>query len=122
MSADNWTLCPTCYDAWRARETQIFTEAMNAYGKVGEREYHEIQASAKAFSEKRPDQTLREDWSIGTDEYGQFTVDYRSSCSQCNYEFDYKIALSPEQIAEHNASNPKPPIEVAAKRLSRRTR
>jgi len=122
MSADNWTLCPTCYAAWRERETQLFTDAMNAYGKVGEREYHEIQASAKAFSAKQPERTLREDWDIGTDEDGQFAVDYRSSCNSCDYAFNYKVTLSPEEIVQHNAEQPKDTISIAARRLGRRTR
>ena len=66
MSADRWSLCPQCI----------------AENKVDEEEYD--------ISDT--EETLRQDWEIGTDEEGRFFVDYHCSCDICGLAFNYKFA------------------------------
>lgn len=84
MSADNWAICPKCKKALKK-------EPKTAYGEATEAEYLE---SIK----ERDDQlfySLREDYTLGINEEGEFSVYYGAHCEVCGfkYEFSHKENL-----------------------------
>lgn len=71
MSADNWTVCPKCWNEGRVlRMTDL-----------------------EPYAELPP--TMREDYEIGLDEEGDFTVSYRCYCKTCKFiwRFSYSCKV-----------------------------
>ncbi len=69
------------------------------YGKVGAEEYTAAIKAADAMPGV-PEETLREDYELGTNKSGKFTVGYWAHCEVCGFEFSYKHAvdaLDPEE-------------------------
>lgn len=87
MSADNWALCPKCKQKADQDYEKKMADLQAQYGKIPAAEY----VSALRNAEARPVQreTLREDYEMGTDEYGTFSVSYRASCN-CGFSFKFK--------------------------------
>ena len=85
MSADNWTVCPQCKNTCdkQMRSNRGLAEA--SYGKVSAQEY--LGLLAEANKEIIPGDTLREDWHIGVEEDGTFSVGYTARCKECGFEF-----------------------------------
>lgn len=121
MSADNWTICPKCEEARREESQQIYEKAANAYGKVSESEYHAMKEAARVVDATEPKQTLREDWEIGTAANGEFEVDYRSSCDECDYCFAYRVTIEGDEVSALAASQVDP-VYAAARRVARAQR
>lgn len=88
MSADNWAICPKCNAANIADKEKAQIEAGAAYGKVAPAEYRKMMEAAYAPIETET--TLREDYEIGVNRNGEFSVNYGCSCSVCNFAFSYK--------------------------------
>ena len=42
--------------------------------------------------------TLREDWDIGINAYGLFEINYRASCRECRFNFEYKYSIDVLQL------------------------
>ena len=82
MSADNWGICPKC------KETAEKNIA-SAYGKVSEEEYL---ATLNKRKEVENETTLREDYEVGVDIDGEFSVSYSCHCSKCGFKFEYKYS------------------------------
>lgn len=80
MSADNWGVCPKCKET---AENKI----ASAYGKVSEDEYLAILNTCKKI-----EATLREDYELGVDTDGEFSVSYSCHCSKCGFKFEYKYS------------------------------
>jgi transposase-like protein len=78
VSADRWAKCPKC--------TKKLQDTLNSsYGKVSEDEYLD---ALRQVNEQ--DETMREDYSIWTEQDGAFKVEYSCSCSVCGFKFTYK--------------------------------
>lgn len=90
MSANNWRVCPKCLKNDKKQKKSDTEQLKKAYGKVSEEEYLSMKARIEAQQEIIPE-NLREDWSIGIDEDGNFFVSYRCSCDVCGFDFDYSI-------------------------------
>lgn len=96
MSADNWSICPRC----KAQNERAYAQAQerlaSAYGEVSETDYLAIKAVVEAGL-PAPDDTLREDYGIGTDELGVFRAYYRARCTVCSFkhEFEHQEVLLP---------------------------
>ncbi len=69
MSADNWAPCPQCKKNEKPEKSK--------YGKVSEEEYLESIKQPK----KELEATLREDYSLGINEEGQFSANWLRLCS-----------------------------------------
>lgn len=95
MSADNWRVCPKCKKKNdRANENRILYVA-EQYGKVPAEKYI---ALAKAASKPiEIEEAFREDFDIGINEDGTFSICYTGSCQECgarfHYEFEDKSAI-----------------------------
>ena len=79
MSADNWGICPKCYQS-------KFKKMKDSYGKVSQEEYLKM-------INRNPllDATLREDYEIWTDKDGTFNIIYNCHCEECNFTYKYKF-------------------------------
>lgn len=88
MSADNWAACPKCVESVISKTNEDKLAAGRAYGKVSPEEYLELLSAASSVTAM--EETLREDYELGTDKFGLFTVSYGCSCSKCGFEFTYK--------------------------------
>jgi hypothetical protein len=88
MSADNWTHCPQCRaDAMRAKRS-LEAEAKATYGKKSPEEYESLRAAASMTLHVEPE--FREDYEIGVDSDGLFTVDYSGRCQSCGFRYAFK--------------------------------
>ena len=91
MSASNWDMCPRC----NAKEADELAKAKvrlkAAYGKVEVGEY-EVLKDAIAEREKQVmEDTLREDWQIGVNDFGLFYVRYSCGCTAAGCKFSYEF-------------------------------
>jgi hypothetical protein len=95
MSADNWAICPKCKRDADADKARKFADARAKYGKIQQDEYLKLLGESEAPTEYG--ETLREDWELGTDEDGLFSVRYDSHCSACGFKFSFnkKIDVLP---------------------------
>lgn len=95
MSADNWGICPKCKRQRIQAAGKADRQAKDAYGKVSEAEYLKLvedaqKLNAAALKPSGEQNTLREDYKIGTNENGIFTVHYACSCRHCGFQFEFK--------------------------------
>lgn len=89
MSADNWTTCPRCMKAARDAAAKAAKKLLADYGKISADEYAR-RTIAQATGARKPVDTLREDWEVGMDANGKFTVNYAASCDVCGFSFEHK--------------------------------
>lgn len=85
MSADNWTKCPQC----QRRKLDAVSAARELYGKVPVEQYEAKLAEAREQVNDASDESLREDYSIGTWR-GVFRVEYSSRCTSCGYSKEFQ--------------------------------
>jgi hypothetical protein len=90
MSADNWTTCPECKIAHAADRDARMRKVAKSYGKVPAEEYERMAGEARREPIKVQDDTLREDYEIGTNAEGMFSVGYSCSCTKCGWSFKFK--------------------------------
>jgi hypothetical protein len=89
VSADNWTQCPCCRQAWTDELQRRGVEVEAAYGKVTPDEYERLREGLRKFAGARRDETFREDYEIGID--GDFfVVDYCGRCDKCGFGHTFK--------------------------------
>ncbi len=86
MSADNWAICPKCNARKLAVRNASKQAAEDAYGKAPPSEYLELLRIASLPVTR--EQTLREDYGIGIDDEGNFSVDYQAGCA-CGFTFRF---------------------------------
>jgi hypothetical protein len=89
MSARNWTHCPRClqkHTEFRDAEIRI---AKALYGVVEPDEYAAAMQSAEAIPE-RPEPSFRENWEIGIESDGFFSVSYGGNCTKCDYSHEFE--------------------------------
>jgi len=90
MSADNWGVCPRCRVAHEQDLLARAKEVDAAYGKVAPTEYDGLRRQYAAFAETRPEETFREDYEIGMNTDGTFSVDYHGRCETCGLKHVFK--------------------------------
>jgi hypothetical protein len=90
MSADNWGICPKCKLDEIKRIEDLKLKAGEAYGKIPPEEYLEL--LDEASKTRSYDNTLREDYEVGTDEDGEFSVSYSSFCT-CGFKYKYEVKI-----------------------------
>jgi len=73
----------------RKYKADAIAKAEKSYGKVSVDEFQKAVKTANALPDE-PDNTLREDYSIGVDLDGMFYVSYACSCSKCGFKFEFK--------------------------------
>lgn len=88
MSADNWGVCPQCKKITDKKNKQRILNVGKQYGKVSPEEF--IKLSAEASQPIKVEETLREDYEIGVDDEGMFTVSYVCSCEVCGFKYEFK--------------------------------
>lgn len=87
MSADNWTTCPKCKWNEEKKKEKDIKKLNKYYGKIPASEFAE---KYKKINEPiLIDCTLREDYEIGISD-GLFEGEYRASCSECKFSFEWK--------------------------------
>ncbi len=90
MGADNWAKCPKCQQL----KEQRLNKVNESYGQVPPEDYLRLVKEAEETGihpRGRTDTPMREDWEIGTDESGIFSIDYSCHCDACGFEFEYKF-------------------------------
>jgi hypothetical protein len=89
MSADNWTRCPTCEAKRQASIHTAEEEAVAAYGTVSVEEFDRLRDVSLAMKDAPVEDTLREDYSVGVNVAGQFSISYSCSCKVCGFEWTH---------------------------------
>lgn len=88
MSADNWQICPRCKKQNEKDAADRLASAEASYGKVPASEYEKLIAAAR-----KPvglTATFREDYELGVDEEGTFSVTYSGWCGSCRLAFKFE--------------------------------
>jgi hypothetical protein len=82
MSADNWAVCPRCFDGAQRKADEEKVAVMGTYGTVP---VEEFDAAREALVEPKPDdfRTFREDYEFYGAETGVVKVNYRGACTVC---------------------------------------
>lgn len=91
MSADNWAICPNCARIAEEKREKAIEKAQAAYGKVTAEKFMAGIAAAEALPDK-PEESLREDYCLGTRIDGEFYVSYACSCRECGFEYQFDIS------------------------------
>lgn len=87
MSADNWTQCPKCLQAYTKQREESQERIRQAYGKLPPEDYNVLILDTALAPPD--DDTLREDYEIGIHKE-EFFVSYSGSCNVCGFSFGYK--------------------------------
>lgn len=94
MSADNRTFCPQCKLDKEDVIKKARLEAGKSYGKVTSSEFLSLMNDISSNENKEQERTLREDYEIGMDEHGSFSIDYSASCGECGFKYKYDYVVS----------------------------
>jgi hypothetical protein len=89
MSANNWRICPKCSAASNAAASEARKKTKEAYGCVSSTEYGKMVQQIKDW--KSPGETLREDYELGVQKNGVFSVAYFATCTECGWSFEYRF-------------------------------
>ena len=95
MSADNWTtrnwtICPECRFKKETAATEARLEVEKLYGKVTFDEFSSLINNTLNKKNEEQEKTLRENYEIGIDEFGSFSIDYQASCNECQFKYKYE--------------------------------
>jgi hypothetical protein len=98
MSADNWARCPKCQDKHDKEWALKVKKVESLYGKVSAEEF--IKARETIREKPKLEETFREDYEIGLDKDGTFSVGYVGGCTYkgCGFKvsYSYKKEVFPE--------------------------
>jgi hypothetical protein len=100
MSANRWSSCPKCYANAVKEAERRARVAAESYGKVSPEEYLELRGAAENPPDVEP--TMREDWDLGVEPDGTFSIDYRASCNICGFRFRFKQEAAVLAAAENH--------------------
>lgn len=88
MGGDNWAICPQCKKNVETAKREAQVAAGEAYGKVDIHEYLEmLRAAEKPIAIT---QTFREDYEIGINNDGTFSINYGGACEKCDFGHTFK--------------------------------
>lgn len=90
MSANNWVICPRCKITRAEQVSKRLKEMQEQYGKIEQEEFIKLRQEVIDFAGEPIENKLREDWYIGTDSDGEFSVDYYCSCQTCGFNHTFK--------------------------------
>jgi hypothetical protein len=92
MSANRWSQCQKCRVLRDKAIADAIERAKAAYGTVSEKKYQAVLQEVLANADKVPElgESLREDWDIGIEQDGKFSVGYRAYCEKCDFSFEYR--------------------------------
>ncbi len=90
MSADNWTICPKCIKTHKDARDKAIASVRAQYGKLTSDEFIAKLRDAEAAKPTPTQETLREDYELGTSKEGVFMVSYSCGCSECGFTFKHR--------------------------------
>lgn len=89
MSANNWSVCPKCFNAAREKSYKLQEELLDKYGKIPPNEFIKLSKEAKTPTTDTIEATLREDYEIMVSKFGLFTIGYSGRCDKCGFKYDF---------------------------------
>lgn len=103
MSADNWAICPKCKSNREIMIKALRETVSASYGKATQDKFLAQMRDIANKETEEQEKTLREDYEMGMDEFGSFSIDYRAICSKCGFKYSYDYVASIPPLI----SNPK---------------
>lgn len=91
MGADNWTVCPRCFDNARRAADEAKVAVMALYGVVPVEEF-DAQRDALAEPTEGDFTTFREDYEFYGASWGEVHATYKGDCSQCSLHVELKTS------------------------------
>jgi hypothetical protein len=92
VSADVWRVCPRCKQKAEAAIEAAEMAAAQSYGEVPANEWklmvQKVAEMRRGFDS--PDETFREDYELGMDPDGEFSVGYHGQCEKCGLKHSFK--------------------------------
>lgn len=89
MSPQSWTDCPRCKQIAATKNAREIEDAKGQYGKIPLDEFEQLMA--EAGQHPFVSGTMREDYDIGVDEYGEFMVSYSCLCEICDFKYEFPL-------------------------------
>jgi hypothetical protein len=91
VSADNWSVCPRCWDDAQRKADEAKVEVMGLYGAIPVEEFDKRR---DALEEPDPDTytTFREDYEFYGADKGEVHASYRGGCSACGLSVELKAS------------------------------
>ncbi|KKL18171.1 hypothetical protein LCGC14_2478180 [marine sediment metagenome] len=88
MSADNWAWCPQCMKHAEATQQKDIVDVEAVYGTIPSEEY--AKRREVAYKDIELSTSMREDWEVGMNLIGEFSVTFSASCSDCGFRFMFE--------------------------------
>lgn len=93
MSADNWTICPRCHAKRQEQLEKLQAKLDASYGKVPLETFDAKRAEVAKALAVPESASMREDYELGVDSDGYFTIDYRCSCD-CGFHYEFETSMN----------------------------
>src|SRR3954447_17439723 len=89
MSADNWTVCPRCFDNAKREADEAKSTVMGLYGTIPVEEFNAKRAEL-AEPVEGDFETFREDYEFYGAHDGEVHASYEGACSKCGLHVELK--------------------------------
>jgi hypothetical protein len=90
MSASNWRICPNCARLASAKDRTKQQELLAVYGKVSQAKFETLFKECAKGPMQVGEANLREDYEVGVNLDGEFSILYTCYCEVCKFGFEYK--------------------------------
>lgn len=90
MSADNWGVCPRCYKKHKEKIQQKQEEFDEQYGRVSQEDYIQMNNFLTNLIRSGVPDNLREDYEVGLEKDGEFSIGHWCQCSDCGFHFSFR--------------------------------
>src|SRR3954454_25340623 len=89
MSADNWTVCPRCFDNAKRQANDARSAVMGLYGRIPVEEFDARRAELVEPTDG-DFETFREDYEFYGASVGEIFASYKGDCSKCGLHVELK--------------------------------
>ncbi len=90
LSNKQMSVCPKCWDDLVDRKNKLEQRCVNEYGKIPKEEFMELVEQSRVAIEGQ--HSLLENYEIGMEQSGKFTVGYKCTCLSCGFFFTFEHA------------------------------
>jgi hypothetical protein len=89
MSANNWTVCPKCFEDLNNKIADSEKSCRDEYGKAPPEAYLDLVKERDDLAAKRMDDNFREDYEIYMQKNGELYISYFGRCDKCGYTKEF---------------------------------
>lgn len=86
--SESWTQCPRCWAELADKCIKLKQKVENEYGKISKEEYMELVEESRTAI--RATHSLEENYEIGMEKDGEFSIGYKCTCVSCGFLFTFE--------------------------------